>query len=947
MEQMATFERVFDGCIADDDAVALVQGALHSDDAQRIRAHAEECTICRATVAALAKMPSVRRGASVATSASTLVAGDRGELVSPSVPGELIAGRYVVGEVIGAGGMGIIYLARDATLGRMVALKRVRRVRSAQTSAEHDRLVHEARMMAQLSHPCVVTVFDAGIADGAAYVAMEHVDGVTLRSWLLARRRSWREIAAVFAQAAQGLAAAHAAGMVHGDFKPENVLVDRAGRARVADFGLARAAVAGRNGATREVAGTIAYMAPEQLAGQLGDVASDQYAFCVSLFEALHGARPGERDDETTPARVPAWLRRVYERGLVADRAQRYPSMDAIASALDGGGRRTGRWAGVAAAILVGTIIVVAATARATTEPAPVCRRSPKPSQIWDAPKHQAVRAAFLATGKPYAEHAWITTEHTLDRYAQDWAAASQEACEATHVHRTQSADLLDLRSACLDARLAELTALVGVFAGADATVVENAAKSSGGLTSLAICSDTAGLKEPVPLPPDPAVRVRLAGVRAQLARAKALDEVGKSDEARKLAILAATEAHELGHRPLEAEALLLRGNLETDTDLDAAEKTLKSALLAAEAGRHPRIAANTLLAMSRIFGEPGRFEEANEAVRHALSVIEGLGNHDELLANALHYAGANQMAQGRLDEARDNYLRALPLLEKFYGPDHFRTAATLNNLAHVERVQGRVGEAASLQRRALAALEKSLGSQHPFVASALSVLGDILIDQGDLDAALVARKRAVEIRKAALGPDSVQLAAAFNVLGLAHYERGELEPARSALLDAAATYGKALGPDHYKVGYALTNLGLVYAKMGELAKARSSCRRALALFEPQLDPNAVELAYALACIGDNELAANAAVRALAPLERSVVIFERSGVTREAAESKFRLAQARWRMNKDRKRAMSLAHEAHDALVAIGLQPVRPLIAEIRRWIDKRSTPPAARTKRA
>jgi eukaryotic-like serine/threonine-protein kinase len=929
------FERGPGGCIAEDDAVALIQNALTATDAYRVRAHAEECTDCRATVAALARMPSVRRVASVDTAAPTVVVADRGDLTPPSVPGELIAGRYIVGEVIGAGGMGVVYLARDTNLSRMVALKRVRRTRGMQASEEHDRLVHEARMMAQLSHPCVVTVFDAGVADGAAYVAMEHVDGVTLRSWLLAKRRSWREIAAVFAQAAQGLAAAHAAGIVHGDFKPDNVLVDRTGRARVADFGLARAALATRDGTTGELAGTVAYMAPEQLDGQAGDVASDQYAFCVSLYEALHGSKPAEDDATPAPGRGPAWLRRVYERGLAADRAQRYPSMDAIATALARGGRRTGLWIGLVAATLVGAFAIVVAATRATPELGPICRLSEKPSQVWNA-KKQTVHAAFTATGKPYAEHAWTTTARTLDRYAESWAAASKDACEATHVHHTQSAELLDLRSACLDTRLAELAALVDVFTKADATVVENAVKASAALTSVAMCADVAGLKEPVPLPADPAIRTKLAAVRAQLSGAKALQYSGKFVEARTLTTEAARVAQELGHRPVEAEALFRQGDLELITDLKASETTLRAALLAAEAGRHPRIAASALVKMSWVFAKLKRFDEADETVRHALSVIEGIGNDEELLGVALHNAAVNLNYQGKTDQARAYYLRALSLREKLFGPDDFRTGATLNNLADLEHKSGRGGEVARLKRRAVAAIENGLGPHHPFVANALEGLGELLHDEGDLDGALAAYKRAVEIRKAVLAPDDMDLASSLNGLGIVYHDRRELDLARAVLLDAFSTYEKAFGPNHFKVGYALTNLGQVYAKTGELAKARSSCRRAVALFEAH--SKEVQLASALGCIGEVELAANTPTRAMPPLGRALAIFERNGVKPAAAEAKFRLGQALWRANKNRKRAVILVGQARDTLATAGTGEHKALIEEIRSWLESPST---------
>ncbi len=883
------------------------------------------------------------RSDAVDTPATTLVVGDPADVVHASRPGEVIAGRYIVSELIGAGGMGIVYLAHDTNLGRMVALKRARRAPSPHGSPAHSRLVDEAKTMAQLSHPCVVTVFDAGFDDGAAYVAMEYVDGVTLRSWIAVDRPTWREIAGAFAQAAHGLAAAHDAGIIHGDFKPDNVLVDRVGRARVLDFGLARAALAPSDASSGKAEGTIAYLAPERRAGQASDAASDQYAFCVSLYEALHRRKPGKGDAQPA-ARVPAWLRRVYERGLAADPAQRYPSMSAIATALERGGRRTGLWVGLAATTLVCAIAAGFATARAATEPTPVCQPSSKASEVWGAQNHRAVRAAFSAIGKPYADQAWATTERTLDRYAHDWAAASQDACEATHVHHTQSAELLDLRTACLDARLAELAALVGVFAEADAMVVENAAKASGALTSLAVCADVMGLKEPVPPPADPAARARIAGIRAQIAAAEALHKAGKFVEARRLAIPAATAAQQLGYRPLEAEALVRRGGVEAATaDPQAADTTLTAALLAAQAGRHLRMVAKALVLRSAVVAQLGRFDEANEVVRSAFSVIEGLGSNEELLADAHHNAAFISGIRGTTDDDElDHIRRALALREKLYGPNDPRTAQTLSNLAVAQRQRGHVEEAVELQRRAITTLEQAFGPGHPAIATTLSAFGDALLDLGDFDAALVAYKRAVEIRKAALGPDHVDLSAALNGLGVVYLWRGELDLARAPLLEAIAIKERTLGPDHFKVGYTLITLGRLYVKTHESQKALAACRRSLALLEPKLGPNSIALAEAFHCLGAAELAAPqgilGAARAVPPLERSVAIFERTGSPADVAETKFKLAQALWRRKADRKRAVILAREAFDSLVATDLKGYAPVVEEIREWLDKPST---------
>jgi WD40 repeat protein len=279
-------------------------------------------------------------------------------------------GRYEVIELLGEGGMGTVYRARDTELARQVALKRIaveRPGRSGRQSIEESRvrLRREAQAMARIDHPGVVRIYDAGIEEGQLYVAMELVAGGTLVDWLNERKRSWREVVKVMVAAGRGLAAAHSAGLVHRDIKPGNILVDEHGVAKVTDFGLARSPgemveVPEPTGEllsftitrTGTIAGTPAYMAPEQLAGEQVDARADQFSFCVALWEALCGSRPfaeggtielrgrqssglravselGDRLD------VPRRLLALVRRGLATDPAARWLSMGDLLDALE------------------------------------------------------------------------------------------------------------------------------------------------------------------------------------------------------------------------------------------------------------------------------------------------------------------------------------------------------------------------------------------------------------------------------------------------------------------------------------------------------------------------------------------------------------------------------------------------------------------------------------
>jgi serine/threonine protein kinase len=278
-------------------------------------------------------------------------------------PAELpVVGRYTLLRCIGHGGMGIVYAARDEELGREVAIKLLR----AEVAREDDQhLAQEARALARLAHPNVVGVFDVGIHEGQRFIAMEYVAGDNLRRWLGAPR-TLRELLQVFVAAGRGLHAAHTVGLVHRDFKPDNVLVGDDGRPRVLDFGLARPPDA--PGPARpprlptgvdplgtaltsagQVLGTPAYMAPEQYLGEAADARSDQFSFAVALYQAVYGERPFAGDDPQALAlsivrgrlrpiepryAVPPWLEQLLVRALRVDAAQRFPSMDALVAVI-------------------------------------------------------------------------------------------------------------------------------------------------------------------------------------------------------------------------------------------------------------------------------------------------------------------------------------------------------------------------------------------------------------------------------------------------------------------------------------------------------------------------------------------------------------------------------------------------------------------------------------
>src|SRR5882672_1141161 len=353
------------GCVSEDDLQEYVERCGSPQDLPQIEAHLRACDACRRLLAEIVRPPP-----------AGWPSGDR-----------RLGSRYELLRPIGAGGMGVVYAARAAELHRTVALKMLRP--GGGDNPPHrelkDRLLREARAMARLSHRNVLSVYDVGEMDGRVFLAMELVEGGTLRAWLREKPRSVREVLEVFLAAGRGLAAAHAAGLVHRDFKPDNVLIGRDGRVLVTDFGLARFATDGASGTAApqtgavaaapsvatQLAGSPAYMAPEQLRGAPADARSDVFAFCVSLYEALQGELPfaghtiaelqqsiaaGQVRKPPGRSRLRAALRGVLARGLQADPARRFASMEQLVCALEraartGWRRRAAALGAVAAAV--------------------------------------------------------------------------------------------------------------------------------------------------------------------------------------------------------------------------------------------------------------------------------------------------------------------------------------------------------------------------------------------------------------------------------------------------------------------------------------------------------------------------------------------------------------------------------------------------------------------
>lgn len=399
-------------------------------------------------------------------------------------------GRYPLLEVLGSGGMGLVYLAADDHLQRRVAIKLLSS--ESHTPEGMERLLREARAMARLSHPCVVQVYEAGVEAGQIFIAMEYIEGATLREWT-ANARPWRAVREMFVAIGKGVLAAHAVGIVHRDLKPGNILIDTEGRPKVADFGLARKeteqagefvsptvpdlnmASIGDLTLPGAQVGTPRYMSPEQHRGDSVSFASDQYSFCVVMWEALYRQYPfagadddalrvakatGEVMSPPASARIPAILRRALLRGLRPDPADRWPSMAALVAELerDPWPRRL-PWVMAFAGLLVAPAVFIA-QAWMTEAPGATCTATAvtRVSTVWNDDVRQSLASHLTgADDESSIVAAWEVLAPELDRYAEDLKRARGSLCvETAGTVRYGEQDLAALvwRDTCLEHRL-------------------------------------------------------------------------------------------------------------------------------------------------------------------------------------------------------------------------------------------------------------------------------------------------------------------------------------------------------------------------------------------------------------------------------------------------------------------------------------------------------------
>ncbi len=892
--------------------------------------------------------------------------------------------------------MGEVYAAHDPQLDRRVAIKVLTATyRNAEAAA---RLVREAQALAKLQHPNVVSVHDAGEVDGRVFLAMSFVEGLTLGEHLVRNRPPWNETVALFVAAGRGLAAAHSAGLVHRDFKPGNVLVDGKGHVSVTDFGLARGAAELTQPAASTslpaftpnpddlhrshssldsnmtqagvLIGTPAYMAPEQHAGERGSARSDQFSFCVALWEALfarHPFVPIGHDRVTSPFEfthlisegglvqpgaghaVPRRVLAALTRGLDRHPERRWPSMDLLLDELEPppGSYRTAVVSLTAVATL-GVGLAVWLAVRPGEAAGRTCgvEARERAATAWSPQRASEIEQRFAGSGRSYASSMAREAVAELDRYATRWSELATDGCKIG-LGRDEAARALAVhRAACLDNRLTALRTMVGQLASdTRPEIVDNAVGIIGGLPDLDDCADARALEAAGSAPPDvadklPALDARLAQVRMQI-------DAGLFRDALAPAEALVKDAMAVRWPPLQISAHRVLGEARLGLWLPALDGLLTSAAIATEA--HLERDAARAYAISLIAAGSSRKREAVETLAPVARAMAAATGDPVLLARAhiahgralvrvgQYAAGESECRAGKalieaqpsaartdLAESRRCMIESLVPLGKrgearavleatladardMGGPDHPVVADLETSLASFVRESGKLDEARAMVERGLALRERAFGANHIRVAESLAALADYERDAGKRKA-MLERALAIAESSSAGGMRGHSLAAQIHRrFALAAGEVDDNAATRQHFEREKQLLTEFAGPDSTEMAVLLVNYGQ-YATRWDFDGGVAMLRRSAEILDAQRDPRAGIARGALALILSN---ADRWAEALPIMERVVAEADPDRIPPETiGQMRYNLARALVETRGDRTRAAELARTA-------------------------------------
>ncbi|MEM6989453.1 MAG: serine/threonine-protein kinase [Myxococcota bacterium] len=864
---------------------------------------------------------------------------------------------------VGRGGMAAVYSAEDPKLDRTVAIKVVLNERGrAADLGRRERMLREARAVASISHPNVVTIYDVGLHDGLVYIAMELVPR-SLHSWLTEADRPWRQVLSRFLEAGQGLCAAHDAGLVHRDFKPSNVLLGDDGRPRVADFGLAtpasgdsspdRSQVVDRDtsgeGARDEVTrltvtgswvGTPAYVSPEQFASEEVDARSDQFSFCVALYRAVYGQAPfvgktiaemqaniarGEPRSPPAKTTVPRWMFRALARGMQPSPRARWPSMATMLRHLDR--RRRG---GVAVAAMgAASLAALAIVAFGTQGSSPACTGGPDAlREIWSAP-HRAEVLEAPTPDNPVATRTWAQAEASLSAFSTGWTATYASVCRGGPANAPTEAG--DVQRSCLLGQLEALDEVVRTAKAGTPAAIVDASRSARQLPSPSLCADLEYASMHVRPPQDPRAQSKLELVRAELADVRALRQAGRYREAIEVAQPIARLADDLGYAPIRSRAHLELGRLQLHmADGRAAVESLEVAYFAAAESADERMQVEAAV---KLIGSNARhladYAAAERWARLAIAAVEPLG--DTPLVADVYEAQANAASgSGKHHEALALHQRALALRERLLSDDDVRIADSHEGLGREYLRTGDYDASAEHLHWALERKRLALGPDHPAVATTLNGLGVLANESGRNGEDVRFYEEALQIVERAYGEDHPRAASLLQ--NLANATMREPVQANRLMSRALALQEQAFGADNPVLAGLHVAMGNSYRSVNDLDRAEKHYERGLELARIAGAEEPPMVLSQLATLAWARLDFDAA-RALAERALRQAAVQVDGNPVEVARFRFQLAKLLWDAGADEQRVASILKSARDALETRGQTT---FVEAIERWVATR-----------
>lgn len=893
-------------------------------------------------------------------------------------------GRYELRGELGRGSIGIVYRALDSELGREVAIKLLHDHRTFDPDSK-ARFRREARALARLSHPNVVQVYEVGDHEAGVYIVMELVEGMTLRDWNKQGEPDWRAVVELFIQIALGLHAAHMAGLVHRDFKPDNVMVGDEGRPRILDFGLVRSettpvsppSLAQERRAdplatnlthVDSLLGTPAYMAPEQHERRPVDARSDQFAFSVSLFEALYKKRPFNGRDLATLKQqclgsefvdipgtdVPAWVHEIVMRGLCVDPGQRYAGMEALILALrDDPARARKRW--IVASVVTVSLAIGAWGLWSGTQAHAVspCEADPSLGGVWTQARQQEAEDAFAATKLGYAADTWERTGAQLGHVAKELSAQRLQVCVDRRGAQLSDATL-DRRSQCIKGIERTVDFALERFSKAqeDPELVERA------LDLMTRIPDPAGCRDDQSLARRAASKVVLmSGEELNLVEAAdaELDQIeldlaapNSPTRARALVARAAdSPSLRLRARSRRVLAFVLRSHNRMDEARPLMEMVQWESLAHENAGRAAEIITQVARNLSRHEDEQARFDRTMklaralitragdpnklltrffdvegyrryllqdgpgslEAADAALAVFEGTPTQELLLRHARVLAlNALGRADEALDEAKAMHRRSVEI----FGPAHPQALHWHNTLGLVvANVEG--GLAAIEVFRAAREIAKQEGGRETLNYTQVTLNLAVSLDEtGSREEALEIAKELLVLAQGGKLRDPVMVGESLNLIGVIEDRLGRYEDAHAHLVRAVEESARVMGPNQVETAVFVISRADVEFHQEKYDLALASYKRAGAVLRDKLGPDHPHNAYVHYGLGIVHIERGELADARRELDRAV---ELRGVgpssAHELAEAQG--ARARAWLAKDRNLARAAAVAALEA----------------------------------